>query len=497
MNISFLTELQKVLDLVVTLLMDGVARVATPSVVFADDDTASTNGKSYVRMPNEFLGTPIQDQLSNAIGLLAHEVGHWLQPLDDVNAVEKETGLNHSIVNLLLDIQLEENVVRIMPLFRGNLIGLRHEIGNSYKKDYVKGLKKAERGNDFLSAAVSGLLLGRFCEDASCSYSCSTHAKDKRLKDFLLDAGRFTTAPSSSLPSLLRDIACRYPELCKKSEGDDAGDGMSGLGGFTPPTSAVSSGGVEDLKKFLQSSIVIYAGSADPYEEEGSLGRQTPPAPEVISASRKIQRRWEVPRATGSVMGPGRLNRLGAVRGDPIPFDVPQSSGKTKPKVQVVLVADWSGSMQGTPWHETRKAAQAVTLAVRAAGGDVRGAVFAGHLMHNKDFSPDIFFSSSVGGTSMLDAHGMITSFGWLPLIWQRFPRHRVVLLTDGNGMIPLAIPTSCRNRTSAILLNVTDIRIRLKVEDTVSKFAERFVHVNNLDEIATAWSLVIPRLAQ
>ena len=220
MNISFLTELQKVLDLVVTLLMDGVARVATPSVIFADDDTASTNGKSYVRMPNEFLGTPIQDQLSNAIGLLAHEVGHWLQPLDDVNAVEKETGLNHSIVNLLLDIQLEENVVRIMPLFRGNLIGLRHEIGNSYKKDYVKGLKKAERGNDFLSAAVSGLLLGRFCQDVSCSYSCSTHAKDKRLIDFLLDAGRFTTAPSSSLPSLLRDIACRYPELCQQSEGD-------------------------------------------------------------------------------------------------------------------------------------------------------------------------------------------------------------------------------------------------------------------------------------
>jgi hypothetical protein len=97
----------------------------------------------------------------------------------------------------------------------------------------------------------------------------------------------------------------------------------------------------------------------------------------------------------------------------------------------------------------------------------------------------------------MLDANGMITSFGWLPMIWQRFPKHRVVLLTDGNGTIPHAIPTSCKNRTSAILLNVTDIRLRLKVEDTVSKFAERFVHVNNLDEIATAWSLVIPRLAQ
>jgi hypothetical protein len=34
-------------------------------------------------------------------------------------------------------------------------------------------------------------------------------------------------------------------------------------------------------------------------------------------------------------------------------------------------------------------------------------------------------------------------------------------------------------------------------VEGTVGKFAEKFVHVNKLDELAAAWSLVIPRLAQ
>jgi hypothetical protein len=191
------------------------------------------------------------------------------------------------------------------------------------------------------------------------------------------------------------------------------------------------------------------------------------------------------------------MNRLAAVRGDPIPFDVPQSVGKTKPKVQVVLVADWSGSMQGLPWYETRRAAQAVTLAIRSTGGDVRGAIFEDFLMHTKEFSAEIFFSMRVGNLNISDAQGNYTSFGWLPLVWQKFPKHRVVLLTDGNGMTPHAVPVSCRKRTSAILLKVNDGQIRSQVENTVNKFAERFVHVNNLDEIAAAWSLVIPRLAQ
>ncbi len=502
MNISFLSELQKVLDLVVMLLMDGVARVAVPTLVIADDDTASTNGKSYVRIPNEFLGVPIQDQMSNAIGLLAHEIGHWLQPLDEINEVEKATGIDHSVVNLLLDIQLEENITRIMPLFRSNLISVRSNIGRHHRKEYVDGLKKAEMEKDFLSAAVNGLLLGRFCGDTSRSYSTTmfSNVKDKRLADLLLDASIFMEAHPTHLPKMLNQVANKYPELCHPQNGEGNGDsGGKGTDGDDPlnPTSTVSSGNVEELKKFLQSAILIYQGAADSKSREDRLYGSILPTPDVLSASRRIQRRWEVSRVSGSVMGPGRMNRLAAVRGDPIPFDVPQSIGKTKPKVQVILVADWSGSMQGLPWYETRRAAQAVTLAIRSVGGDVRGAIFEDFLMHTKDFSAEIFFSARVGSLNISDAQGNYTSFGWLPLVWQKFPKHRVVLLTDGNGMTPHAVPVSCRNRTSAILLKVNDGQIRSQVENTVNKFAERFVHVNNLDEIATAWSLVIPRLTQ
>jgi len=83
--------------------------------------------------------------------------------------------------------------------------------------------------------------------------------------------------------------------------------------------------------------------------------------------------------------------------------------------------------------------------------------------------------------------------------VWQTFPAHRVVLLTDGNGYPPKAILPSGRKRTSAVLLQV---RRNLsqnvgQIEATIQSFASSFVHVDNLRELAAAWALLIPRRMQ
>jgi hypothetical protein len=151
--------------------------------------------------------------------------------------------------------------------------------------------------------------------------------------------------------------------------------------------------------------------------------------------------------------------------------------------------------MNGSRWRETIRAAQSVTLAIRHSGGDVRGAVFEGELIHDRDFSAEIFFSTEIGSMSLMCATGMETSFGWLPLVWQQFPQHRIVVLTDGNGLYPSVVPLACRKRTSAILLQVSSVD-KPMVQATVRRFAEKFVHVTQLDEIASAWAVVIPRRA-
>jgi hypothetical protein len=486
-----LSEIQKMLDLVVSVLMGGIARFASPTVILSDEDTASTDGKAYVKLPLNFLGQPLIDQMENAVALLAHEVGHWLQPLSEIQEVEKHTGFNGDVSNLLLDIQLEENVVRIFPLFSSNLQGLREAIKRKSQQTYVKELKQADKDGDFLSTAIHALLLGRFCGDTSESFTIMlNHVSDERVMKFIQCANEFKSLRSSDLPLRIASLAKEYPELCQPPVNGNFGS-IHGLN----PTSAVSSGNVEGLAEMLKSAVVIYDGFDNCNHNVGALKGRIAPEPDVLAASRSIQKRWEVPRSAGTMMGPGRLNRLAAVRGDPIPFEVPGTRGRTQPRVKVVLIADFSSSMLGRRWQETRKAAQAVTIAVRNSGGDVRGAVFEGYLMHDKDFDAEVFFSRTIGGQDLSNANGISTSFGWLPLVWQTFPDYRIVLLTDGNGLSPTVIPAACRKRTSAILLQV-DNYDRKQVEGTVCKFAEKFVHVNKLDELAAAWSLVIPRLA-
>ncbi len=505
---TFTRELQKILDLVMSLLMDGVARIASPFIMVSDDDTASTDGKAIIKMPATFLGKAISEQMECAIGLLAHEIGHWLQPLDEILEVEKRTGLNHGIVNVLLDIQLEENVVRIMPLFKYNLAEVRSAVGSSNKKNYTKGMSNAET---FLDAALYTLLYGRFCGDVKnhsfTSYVVQARTsllhKFPRLAPLAIDAAELTICASSGLPAAIEVIAKRYPELCDNKNGNgrkllnpDGGGQVSGTNANLNPTDAVSSSNIESLARLINSSIAAYNEQDDCHEEIGKPSGSTQPSAEVLAVSRSIQRRWEVPKSAGTIMGPGRMDRLAAVRGDPVPFLVNSPQGRSHPKVKVLLAADHTGSMNGDRWRETLKAAQAITLAIRNTGGEVLGAIFERSLIHEKDFNADIFFASEIGSRSLMCADGNTTSFGWLPLVWQMFPKHRIVLLTDGNGLRPPVVPLASRKRTSAILLQV-NTGTRINIEATVQAFAERFVHVDDLSEIASAWSVAIPRLAQ
>ena len=202
-------------------------------------------------------------------------------------------------------------------------------------------------------------------------------------------------------------------------------------------------------------------------------------------------------------MAPGRLNRLSALRGDPMPITMPAPiKGKQAPQTKVVLIVDWSGSMnvnESAPWKSALQAAQAIALAIRSTGGDVRAAIFAEHLWHAPSFSPDVLFAASLGSISLHEARGEDTDFSWLPQVWQAFPDYRVVLLTDGNGYPPKAILPSGRKRTSAVLLQARKNAPANvgQIETTIQSFASSFVHVDKLSELAAAWALLIPRRMQ
>jgi hypothetical protein len=484
-----LRELQAQLDLLAGALLGDLAGLLRPRLIVRQAQSAATDGKVWVRLPPEFLGVRLGEGMEIFTALLAHEVGHWLQPLDEVEAAERETGLNHSLVNLLLDIHDEALTASIFPLLGAPLAALRGLVAEKQRDTYESGLAGAA---SFLEAAAFNLLLGRYGVNRHVPFAiphemqASAHAE--RLGDLCAWAGRLLSYPSRGLPDYFRQLAEAFPDLCQP---DLSGLPEDPLGGPT----RVDGPGLAPLRR----QLADLDGKADlpALVSEQTPSGQMPASAQALALSRQLRRRWQTLRAALSIPAPGRLNRLAAVRGEPLPYAMPVAArGKDAGRTQVVLLLDWSGSMAGAPWEAALKAAQAIALAVQACGGDVRLGLFAAELWHAPDFSVQPLFAAHLGPVTLLEADGDDTSFRWLPHVWQRFPRHRILLLTDGAGYIPGLVLPSQRERTCALLLKVRtnypeDVA---EIESDVSAIAARFVHVDRLDELASAWAALVPR---
>lgn len=497
-----MNELQAILNLISSALLGELASFLSPRLILTKDQTAATDGRTWVQLPREFLGCGMQEQMPVFIGLLAHEIGHWLQPLEEITEVEKKTGLNHNILNIILDVHLEHLVPIIFPLFSGPLQAVRDVVKTSNKEVYEKGYREAQ---DFLQAADFALLYGRFCLQPNLPFirpdrwmqrkvNSNPHVDVARLQALTERVESVMTRSPGQLPEFVQNLAADFPELCQQEPSL----------GLNNPLDGLKSGG-EGLTvvRGLLRDLKIGTGESSALIVESDTHGHCPPSSETSALSRQLCKRWEVSNSRGVIMAPGRLNRLSAVRGDPMPYSMAAGiRGKQAPQTKVILIVDWSGSMsvqQNAPWLAALQAAQAISLAIRSSGGDVRAAFFAENLWHAPGFSADVLFAAGLGQISLKLADGDDTDFSWLPHLWQSLPTHRVVLLTDGNGYPPKSVLPGDRKRTSAILLQVrrNDPANLAQIETTVSSFASTYVHVDQLSELAAAWALLIPRRFQ
>lgn len=83
-----------------------------------------------------------------------------------------------------------------------------------------------------------------------------------------------------------------------------------------------------------------------------------------------------------------------------------------------------------------------------------------------------------------------------LPEVWQRYPNHLVLVLTDGEGNLPAYIPNSCRARTSALLIGLENYNDdqREEILAVSEAIAGKVVEVPSLDDLAGVWATLIPR---
>ena len=496
-------SLQKQLDMVARFLLGSLSLAYRPRLVLKDADTASTDGQRVVKMPRRFLGVGLEDDRPEIfLGLLAHEIGHWLQPVKEIDAVEKQTRLMHGFVNIVMDVHCEHQVGLIFPLFKYPIKAVRELIGSSMARRYRRSFRKAQ---DFVTAAMAALLYSRYCVHPDVSFYVVVIGFQKyalvprpnavydtrRLESLLNDVARVRELSSFELPETLATLASKYPELCCQPPELLFGDPLAGS--------------ASDGDEFISGVVQLQVPDRDSTEScsilEVSASGSVPPSHDVLALSRRLKNRWAAPAGVRSIMAPGRLDRMAALRDQPVPYSM-QSQRTTRLKDtgvrRIVLAADWSCSMDGAPWQATLAAAQAITLALRSDGGDVRGLLFAGSAWHTASFDAGVLFFARAlgGGVDLGKAEGSTTRFGWLPEVWQRYPDHQVLVLTDGAGSLPAYIPDSCRKRTSALLIgleNYSDEQ-REEILTVAEAIAGKVVEVPSLDDLAGIWATLIPR---
>ncbi|MGB8215495.1 MAG: hypothetical protein WCE68_18240 [Anaerolineales bacterium] len=509
---AILRQLGEVLTRQASLLIDmiipGASHVYRPTVFLANAETASTNGSLWIRMPIDFLGLHYPTDRSTAapiwLGLLAHEFGHWLQPLDEMIQTEKELHVPHFLVNVLLDIHGEALVAGLFPGLHGPLTAQRAHIGRAMYRKYQRGIHQADT---FLTALSPLALYYRFCcgkhqwsyyphDGPPASMSKLDAAVVGRVRDCALAMANIVDVPTRDLPLFLRDFVAAYPELAlppgEQSGGDGAGDGEGS--GMEDGGSFTSSGGSRliGIKKMLADGLpATLAGDAQRLgqaseERVGPAQGIQHPKPEALRLASTLTVRFQTPKGMLSVPAPGRLDRIAALHQDPMPFrlDLP-SRFSSRPSPKVVLHVDRSGSMAGRKWEQALLAAQAIALAIRRAGGDVRVVIFTDDYYHTDDFSADALFASALAGNALQAGGG--TSFTWLPAVWALFPEHVHILLTDGEGTLPVLIPTKDRRRTFAIVIPDGN-------PAQIAPLAAKVVVVHDLNRLPGVFAFLAPR---
>ena len=489
-------------ELILSMLGANLPALIRPHVLLKEGaDTASTDTTRYINMPADFDGIPTMNSeyAWARTALLAHELSHWLQPCDEIDQVQKDTGLSADFVNIVMDIQGEALIASLLPYYNEHLTRLRRHVGKKHRKAYADQAATLAKASSFLGAAMSLSLMGRYVLYPTSPFYPNNwleiipiHGKlwaykkrsrvGKRMAELLRRMSYAAQIRALELPGFLREIARDFPDLCNEQEASPFSIPDSGHGGM--PGGELLGKLLEELEKHKpqRPQISFWEGDA--------LGIH-PASPEENRRANAMQLHFSTPKGGIEIMAPGRFDRMAALGGSPMPWTMTIQDDAGTAKMSDVLVAvDISGSMQEPKWSMAISAARSITLAVKAAGGDVRGLVFDDQVWYAKGYNSKVFFASSVAGLSLLKANNL-TSFEWLPFLWSKYPNHRIVILTDGGDYSDLSgithIPARQRARTSAIVIPDGDA-------ENMKVVAANVIEVSSLDLLAGAMTSVLPR---
>ncbi len=522
-------------------------RYLRPQVYLVEDaTTAKTDTSTAIYLPLAFDGHDVVADAEVSLGLMAHELGHFLQPNDEINAVQKGELIPNWLVNLVMDIQDEALVTTLMPSWENGLRKIRWIVSNSkaaeYNSSYSAVCNLYREGKIDSTQALRGAakvlaFIGRFAPNqapgkaqpfdidyakdylrmVNAANGTWSQSEQLRLTGFveLLDSSQRISA--LQLPDKLREIIRLYPELKAQSKARPGGDkpgkadgkeNDSAIGELVDDNPIPTQHVVSDEGKPIIAAVaaVVARRKVAPqsalFEQERLVHVSVvAPEPEAVRLARRFAVRWLPPRRTGVLVAPGRLDRMAEARDEEIPFRARGKQGKQRlPHVKAVIAVDVSGSMgrrhidEEARWWAARLAAQSIALGLKQAdpNADLVGILFNDypHFATSKDDA--ILFGKR---ELFWGQHG--TNFDFIPQVLARWPEHHLYFITDGlvhEKDVP-RVAHAAKKRASGLHISIglSEEQARL-YQGNLAKFCSRVIGVSQLANLPAALASLVPR---
>ncbi len=458
---------------ILALVAPTTARLVRAYVTIAEEtETAGTDGV-YILLPTVFNGVDVAGDTMIAVGLLTHELGHFLQPLEELDKVEEAEGAPQWLVNIVADIQLEALMAGLFPPLADTLTAVRTVVKQARLPGYVTQIKQSRR---FVDGACAVALMGRYSQPTTAFetnpgrllLTRESSPWAKRGSDFLAALEEALYRAPKDLGALLAQIMQKFPELRQAPETAPIPGGALQVAGLAGAAQTEAQANVKGHGPVHEPAL----------EEFVPVTRPSTAATRQVANGLRLH--FQSVRGAMEIVAPQDFNRRAAALDEAVPFRM-TLPGREKPAPSLVICLDKSSSMKGSKFALAQQAAQAVALAVQTAHGQVVGLLFDAHGYVNKAADANGLFtdpdSLSYGGTG----------FEFLLQVWRRWPTYQVLLVTDGDGSLPPALPGD-RERTAVIIIP-PDCAPSL-----MAQIASRVVQLNDLRGLADIMALLTPR---
>jgi hypothetical protein len=185
----------------------------------------SIEGGAQIRMPVFFHGTPLVGNEPIAIGLLAHELSHIMQPLKKVDALIDAGVVSGWFSNLVLDVAGESFIQNLLPGFSYSLRAARRLTSNAMMSQYLVG----QQSKVLELRMKAALLAARFSRPHLVYNNRYSVMGEYRINNLIVDVAKAMTLTPGELPDFLCFLSDKYPELQRQeppesSESDEESD---------------------------------------------------------------------------------------------------------------------------------------------------------------------------------------------------------------------------------------------------------------------------------